>query len=235
MSQVGCPPVSTPLAQVLKRIAAPPLVCAAPTERCESCVIVPVRDEAELLEQTLAALAGQCTPTGVPLDPRSYEIIVLANNCRDDSAAVARRFASTHPYLRLHTVELTLSPAEAHVGRARQLLMDEAYRRLYRVGQPRGVIASTDGDSQVCPHWLFTIRSEICKGADAVGGRIFTHPTERAALDPATRLCLLRDAGYQYLASYLQACIDPDPFDPWPRHYQHFGASFAVTAEAYGR
>ncbi|MBC8082626.1 MAG: hypothetical protein H7Z21_05385, partial [Hymenobacter sp.] len=51
-------------------------------------VIIPARDEAENLPATLAALAAQTTLRGQPLDPASYEILVLANNCRDQTAAV---------------------------------------------------------------------------------------------------------------------------------------------------
>jgi hypothetical protein len=29
--------------------------------------------------------------------------------------------------------------------------------------------------------------------------------------------------------------LDPDPYDPLPRHYQHYGASLAVTAEMYAK
>ncbi len=60
----------------------------------------------------------------------------------------------------------------AHVGHARRLLKDDACHRLLRLGRPRGVIASTDGDSRVAPTWLAATLAEIAHGADAVGGRI---------------------------------------------------------------
>lgn len=210
-----------------------PLVQQKPSPDCEVCVIVPVRNEAERIDATLTALANQIDLEGKRLDPRRYEIIILANNCSDDSAAIARRFASSNPNLALHVVEKTLPKSEAYIGRVRQILMDEAYHRLSSLGRKRGVIASTDGDSQVSPTWIAANLYEIACGADAVGGRIISNPVERAALDPYARACHLRVVGYCYLIAELESYLDPDPYDPFPRHYQHLGASFAVTAQMY--
>ncbi|MFV4649383.1 hypothetical protein ACNJUT_22570, partial [Mycobacterium tuberculosis] len=38
---------------------------------------------------------------------------------------------------------------------------------------------------------------------------------------------------YQQLAAELDARMDPEAHDPWPRHNQNCGASAAVTATAY--
>ena len=73
------------------------------------------------------------------------------------------------------------------------------------------------------------------RGADAVGGRILTDWNDRLALDCYTRLCHLREVGYQYLIAELEAYLDPNPYDRWPRHYQHYGASLAVTTQMYGQ
>ncbi len=209
------------------------VVQTPPLPQCEVCVIVPVQNEGERLESTLTSLAYQVDLVGRPLDSTRYEIILLANNCSDDSAAIAHRFASQHPTLALHVVERTLPAAEAYIGRVRQILMDEAYRRLITLGRRRGVIASTDGDTQVTPTWVAATIHEIARGADAVGGRIITDRAGRAALDPYARACHLREVGYRYLVAELESYLDADPDDVWPRHYQHYGASLAVTAQMY--
>ncbi|MEH1881655.1 MULTISPECIES: glycosyltransferase [unclassified Nostoc] len=210
-----------------------PLVQIPPSPHCEVCVIVPVRNEAQTLAATLTALIYQVDLEGQLLDPKRYEIILLANNCSDDSAALARSFAEQHPDIALHVVEKTLPPTEAYIGRVRQILMDEAYRRLSSLGRTRGVIASTDGDSQVSPTWIAANLYEIICGADAVGGRIFVERAGRASLEPYARACYLREVGYRYLITELETYLDPDPHDSFPRHYQHYGASLAVTAEMY--
>ncbi len=213
--------------------SSPILVAEPPLPPTRVSVIVPVRNEEEMLPETLLALADQVDFNGDRLDAKSYEVIVFANNCTDGSAAIARQFAQQHPHFQLHVVEQTLPQDEAHIGRVRQMLMNEAYRRLNGLGQHLGIIASTDGDSQVDRHWIAAMRYEIDQGADAVGGRTVTHRAERAALDAATKTSYLRFVGYRYLIKQLEDYLDPDPFDKAPRHYQFFGANFAVTHEMY--
>lgn len=220
---------------LLSRLEFHPLVETPPLPQCQVCVIVPVKDEAQLLASTLTALSSQIDLAGSPLDPARYEIILLANNCSDDSAAIARRFANQHPGLVLHIVERTFSATEAYIGWVRKLLMDEAHRRLMSLGRSQGVIASTDGDTQVAPNWIAATLHEIACGADAVGGRIVTDGRDRAALHPYARTCHLREVGYCFLVSELEDYLDPDPFDRWPRHFQHYGASLAVTAAMYAQ
>lgn len=216
------------------QVTVEPLVLTPPLPNCEVCVIIPIRDEAETLVETLSALANQIDLNGERLEPDCYEIILLVNNCQDESAAIARKFASRHSSLALHVVEITLSAPEAHVGKARRLLMDEAYRRLMLL-RSRGILASTDGDTRVSPTWIAATLQAVAQGAEVVGGRILMDPRDRAALDPETRRAHLREVSYRHLIAELETYLDPNPSDPWPRHYQHWGGSLAVTAEIYER
>ncbi|MER3433626.1 MAG: glycosyl transferase [Leptolyngbya sp. ERB_1_1] len=212
-----------------------PLVHTPPVPQCEVCVIVPVRNEATTLTATLSALANQIDLNDQPLKRDRYEIILLANNCSDASVTIAEQFRQQHLDLKLHIVERTLPLQEAYIGRVRQMLMNEAYRRLNQLGRKHGVIASTDGDSQVSPTWLAATLQEIAWGADAVGGRILLDRAGLARLAPYVRLCHLREVGYRSLIAELESYLDPDSYDRAPRHFQHYGASFAVTAEIYAR
>lgn len=208
-------------------------ICVPPLPQCDTIAIVPVKDEAQTLTATLAALAHQTDLQGKPLSPLDYEIIVLANNCTDRSAQIAREVAKRHPLLAVHVVELTLPPDRAYIGYVRKLLMDAACSRLMSLGKPQGIIASTDGDTQVAPTWIAANRYEIAGGADAVGGRIITDRISRHALSPQAKACFLQEVGYRSLVAELEFYLDPDPYDPFPRHYQHYGASLAVTAQMY--
>ena len=194
-------------------------------------VVIPVRNEAERLPKTLAALAVQADALGNALDPATYEVLVLANNCTDETAEAACAFGKRHPHFALHVAEIVLPPSVAHVGTARRLLMDEACRRLLFCGRERGVIASTDGDTRVAPDWVHYTLSEIAAGADAVGGRIRVE--RQPGEDRDARLYCLRDTAYQRGLARLESLVDPDPADPWPRHHQFFGGSLGVTAHAY--
>ena len=222
-----------PMTEVAPRRPSPPLIADPPHPGCRAVVVIPARDESATLGPALRHLHGQVGPDGRPLDRAIFEIIVLANNCRDGSAAVARSFGADHPRLALRVVEVELPPAEAHVGTARRLLMDEACRRLLAVGRPRGVIASTDADTRVDPSWIAATLAEVARGADAVGGEIRTDRAGRATLGARARRAYLADVLYRRLLAELEARVDPDPADPWPRHHHQTGASLAVTAEAY--
>ena len=193
------------------------------------CVIVPAKNEEHTIEKTLTALYQQVDAAGEPIDKRVYEVIVLANNCTDATVAVARQFAVDHPDSLLHVVEHHLPAHQAHIGFVRRVLMDEAYRRLMRLGRRRGIIASTDGDTVVSSTWIHHTLSAIYRGADVVGGRIIAQPQKIG------RLYYLQDVTYRYLQAQVESIIDPDLADPWPRHFQNFGPSLAVTAELYER
>jgi|GEM_PF-551388 len=217
-----------------------------PSSFLRACVIIPAKDEATNLPATLAALAGQVDGAGRPLPPAEVEVIVLANNCQDHTAEVVRAAAAQHPRLALHVAELHLPPAEAHVGRARRLLLDEAARRLEIVEAPgSGLLLSTDADTLVAPTWVWATRQEAAAGAEAVAGRILTAKaalaaSAAAAAAPADSRCpvralQVRDAAYRLLLTQLEHRLDAAPADPWPRHHQHFGASLAVTVRAYRR
>lgn len=203
---------------------------APPAPHLQASIIVPAKDEAASIAATLSALAAQTDAEGKALPPQSFEVLLLANNCEDDTVHIARAWARHHPTIILHVAEVHLPAAEAHIGRARRLLMDEACRRLELAGCRHGFIASTDADTLAGPTWLATTAAAIRAGADAVGGRILTTEAPPSGL---VRRCQLQDATYQLLRAQLEHLLDPLPHDPWPRHHQHFGASFAITAAAY--
>lgn len=191
---------------------------------------MPARNEADHLEQALNALRHQRKVDGTPISGRTYEVLVLLNNCTDQSVAIAQRYQQRYPAFPLRIATIQLPPEKANVGTARRLLMDEAYRRLLQVGRPHGIIASTDSDTIVDSYWIDQIQAEISKGCEVVGGRILTRPDGNPV-----RINHLRDVMYRMLKARLEAHLDPISFDPWPRHFQHFGASLALTCAAYKR
>ncbi len=203
-----------------------------PHAALQACVIIPAKDEATSLPATLAALAAQTTLGGQALPTGMIEVIVLANNCVDRTAAAVRQSARRHPSLVVHVAEVQLPRPQAHVGRARRLLLDEAAQRLERTSGPTGVLLSTDADTLVASTWLAATLHEIENGAEAVGGRILTQTP--AAVEPCpVRRIQLRDAAYRVLLRQLEDKIDPCTADRWPCHHQHYGASLALTVRAY--
>ena len=203
----------------------------APAKALRAIVVLPARNEAAHLPASLAALAAQVHADGKPLDRSSFEVLLLANNCVDASASIARRFAAGQPGFVLHVVEAALPPAQANIGYVRRQLMDQAALRLESIGRPDSPIVSTDADTRVAPDWLVATWRELATGCDAVGGRILTDDSVRPS--PAALRLQRVDAAHALLRLRLASLLDPLPFDPWPSHHQHFGASLAVTARAY--
>lgn len=191
-------------------------------------VILPVRNEEDNLVQALNALRLQTDKFGKRIPYKYYEVLLLANNCTDKSAVVARAYQRKFPAFALYIEEITLTPTDAHIGTVRRLLMDAAYERHMAIQKPSGVIASTDSDSEVDTLWIYHTLKEIQSGNDVIGGRILTRP-ERSTF----RLYYLRDITYKHLVSKVEDLLDPVKNDRWPRHFQCFGASFAVTCRMY--
>lgn len=208
---------------------------AAPHLLLRSCVVVPARDEEAMLPVLVAALADQRDLRGNVLDPRSYEVLLLLNNCADRSAAVARTLQRQLPHLAVHVAKIAFAPEEAHVGRARQMLFDAALQRFKMLNRPAGLILTTDADSRPAADWIAQNEAEIAAGVEGVGGRITLDRAEAAALPAGVRRLLALDIGYRRALEEACSLYAPVPHDPFPRHHQHFGGSLAVTAAACAR
>jgi glucosyl-3-phosphoglycerate synthase len=169
-------------------------------------VCVPARDEEELIGRCMRALAAQ---RGVARD--AYEVILVLDGCRD---ATRERALEAAGDLRLRVVERP----PLGVGAARRLGMDLACERLLRAGEPEGLVATTDADSEVEPGWLAALLEAAGGGARAIGGEVVVEGLGHGvALRRAARL-----------ATRLRAL-------PGAAHPHFSGASIAVTAATYRR
>ncbi|EDM35933.1 hypothetical protein PBAL39_23037 [Pedobacter sp. BAL39] len=193
-------------------------------------VIVPAKDESQEIAMTLDALRTQQDLLGNPLPQHLFEVLLLINNCSDDTLDVCKAYQKAYPSFALHLEYVDLSAEVAHIGTVRRILMDSAYRRLSLTVGPKGIIVSTDADSQVDKNWVQYILLEMDRGADVVGGRIL--PRDVPSL---SRRHHLQDVNYRFFQSRLEAEIDPCLSNPWPRHFQCFGPSLAVTCDIYDR
>lgn len=202
---------------------------------CRVSIVIPVRNEAETIAETLKSLVNQVDLKNHRLAPDSFEIIILANNCTDNSADIVRFFAKANSDLNIHLAETHLPPEKANVGYVRRRLMNEAYARLCQNKFKSGVIMTTDGDTCPAPNWIVANLREIKNGADAVGGRILMKPRGLREMNEKTRRFHLLDTGYRLLAAELEARLDYIAHDYLPRHHQHFNGSFAVTTAAFDR
>ncbi len=134
-------------------------------------VVVPVHDEALLLDRCLTALTAAVAAAraqGV-----QCEVRIVLDDCADDSASIAAT----------HALPTTVTSA-ARVGVARARGVEDALQQLPAIARERVWIANTDADSAVPPGWIL----EQCRLADA-GADVFigTVRPDFADLTPAHR------------------------------------------------
>jgi hypothetical protein len=166
-------------------------------------------------------LAGQ---VGANLD----HIVLFANNCTDRTAAVAKGVKLRSGTM-LHVVEETLIPPHANAGFARRRAMDIAEK----LAGDRGILFATDADGRVDSDWVAATLDVMNGGAEVVAGWVELDPVDWGRIPLSLHEDDAREMEYDSLCDEVHARLDPDPFDPWPRHTQHPGASIAVTAQAY--
>lgn len=186
-------------------------------------VAIPVKNEEERIGRCLESLACQ---TGT--DPEGVLVLLLLNNCSDRTAEQVRTLAPQLPF-RLQVHHVDLPDPYSNAGWARRLAMEAAAQAV----DPEGLILTTDADTLVDGDWIEANRREIAAGVDAVAGYVMADPIELMELDPAILERGAQEWEYQQLAAELEARLDPEAHDPWPRHNQNCGASAAITAAAY--
>ena len=181
-----------------------------------SIVVIPARDEAHTIGACLTALAHQTVGS------ESFETILVADACTDETEAVARAAARR---LGL-TLTVLHGPGEGS-GPARRLGMDAAADRLETLGHGDGLIATTDADSAPAEDWLARQQAHLARGAAVVAGLIELHPEDVVRLPGAVRERRERDAR--------RRLSDVVGRDPGAEHHHFAGASLGVRAETYRR
>jgi glycosyltransferase involved in cell wall biosynthesis len=120
-------------------------------------VVVPAHDEQDLLPSCLHSLRRAARALrGTPV-----QLIVVADACRDRTAAVARRAGAT-----------VVTIGARSVGAARAAGVREALRRARHVDPADVWLATTDADTLVPPCWLRQQARYADRGWDAVVGTV---------------------------------------------------------------
>ncbi len=183
-------------------------------------VAVPAQNEAAWIEVCLGRLLAMERDERIA----SLRIVVLANNCSDETAALARRMGAD-----VEVVEMRLASDQAHAGGARRAALEAASAFLR---SPEDLLATTDADTQVAGDWLLRTLDHVDAGYDAVAGLARLKGTELRGLDREhrARLALLR----RYYAA-LDALRAGRSGEAWPHHSYEGGASMALTLGVYAR
>lgn len=188
--------------------------------RKETVVAIPVRDEEKRIGNCLAALSRQTIGAN--------HLILLLNNCTDNSAVAINCFAQSTRYL--HVIQCSLPAWHASAGVARSMAMDLAATLV-----DDGVILTTDADAEVPENWIESNLAAIEAGADAVCGMAVIDPFEALMIPAHLHEDDAREVAYGQLLDEIESVILPDAADPWPRHTEDSGASIAVSTPIFRR
>jgi cellulose synthase/poly-beta-1,6-N-acetylglucosamine synthase-like glycosyltransferase len=134
-------------------------------------VLVPAHDEAALIARCVASLRAQTYA------PDRYEVVVIADNCTDDTAAVAAAAGAE-----------VLVRDEPHARGKGQALRWAIERVLARDPAP-DAIAVVDADSIAVPEFLSRLSAPLAEGAMAVQG-------ESLLIDDGSPASSLRSAAF---------------------------------------
>ncbi|TNE50195.1 MAG: hypothetical protein EP344_17500, partial [Bacteroidetes bacterium] len=212
----------------------PPLLRTAPEAGLAFVVTIPCHDEPDLL-LTLETLRA-CTQPKQPV-----EVLVVVNSAEDSPTGVKARNTATveqatawarscsRADLQFHILHFPdLPPKHAGVGMARKIAMDEAARRLTAAGNPAGVIACLDADTQVQTNYLIALEDFFAQHPGCPAANIYyEHPINGNAYTPEIYTAITQ---YElHLRYYVHALR----WAGLPTSTQTVGSAMAVRADAY--
>jgi exopolysaccharide biosynthesis WecB/TagA/CpsF family protein len=113
-------------------------------------VLVPAHNECELIARSLGSLVAQDYPRGL------YEIVVIADNCTDDTATIATS----------HGAQVLVRDCPDARGKGQALRW--ATDQLLRQRRDLDAVVVVDADSVCAPHLLSGLVARLEAGADAV-------------------------------------------------------------------
>jgi len=133
-------------------------------------VVIPARNEQQLIGRCLESVAVAAASSRALPRRTSVDVVVVADSCTDDTAAIARSVAGV----------TVIETAVASVGAARRIGVAAALAASAGPAE-RLWIASTDADSVVPAHWLAAQTRLARRGAELMLGTV---TPEMADLSP---------------------------------------------------
>lgn len=188
-------------------------------QECKLVVCIPARNEEERIGECLHALCGQT----VTIDA----IVLFLNNCTDSTAEICRSFATGTRWV---VVEEMLTGHLASAGEARRRALWHAAARF-----PHAAILTTDADTRPPMDWVEKNLRAVAAGADVVCGQAELFADDAARIKPELHLDDRRETFLLTLLDEIDAALNPEPHDPWPRHTQESGASICLKPGVLGR
>ena len=219
-----------PAQQVAEQARRPPFVGAVKLNaiatrpwryRPTAIACVPARDEAETLARCLGALRESLAA----LDRSRCAILVVANNCADETFRIAAA-ASAADGVPILACDATFSDPIADIGHVRRFALDCGAA----LADPDAILLSTDADTDVAPQWASALASTLAQGAAMAYGPVLC-PDTIASLDPRSAATARLEQSLAAAQAALWAAIVPGR--PQVLGLAPGSASMAVRACAY--
>lgn len=158
-------------------------------------------------------------------------ILILANDCDDDTARVARNAARAACWSKIEVVSERLSDALAHAGGARRTAVERAFEIFGE--NPRDTLLSTDADARVRTNAMLCMERAFGHGADLVLAKIECvsdpfEPVSEEALEWGRPGVVWRHRVRQLVETIRTGCV-PNP----ALHDDYGGAGIGIRVAAY--
>ena len=189
-------------------------------------VAIPAKNEIERIRGALLALDQAAGHTSTPIF-----ILVLANNCGDDTANLARATARELRHCRTEIITLDLPEKFAHAGAARRTAVDCGMHRFSAM--PDDIIVSTDADARLRFDALASIDAAFAEGDDLVLAKI---ECIRDPLDPVPDEALAWGRSgvvWRHRVRRFVETVRRGSVAPADLHDDYGGAGIAVRVAAY--
>lgn len=124
-------------------------------------VVLPVFNESARIDAVLNSLYHQQTRNEL-ITHDSYELIIVDNNCTDDSVAKINAFSQQHPALDIHVIVEKVQGVSSARKRGMDYASQRASVRDSRLGRERKhYIVSADADCTVDAFWLHELTATM--------------------------------------------------------------------------
>ena len=186
-------------------------------------VAVPASDEAGFIGQALRAL-----DRSAGAQSRGVGVVVLANNCRDQTLSEARAaLRSCEAFAASVLLDVVFDGTIADAGHARRLAMDVA-----AMMPDCRELLTTDADGLVDRRWIATASAAL-RNADLACGSLSVDPHELAGLPGQVARCGQAEAVLAQSLDHLWHAVT----GPAPAGFRNrgSGANMAITAGTYRR
>ena len=191
-------------------------------------VSIPAKDESERIRGALLALDQAAAHTSTPV-----LALVLANNCADDTADIARATANQLRHCFTRIVAVDLPQHFAHAGAERRTAVEQGMSGFAAIAED--IIVSTDADARLRNDALFRIDVAFAGGDDLVLAKINCirdpwDPVPDEALAWGRSGVVWRHRVRQFVETVRKGRVAPADL-----HDDYGGAGIAVRVSAYNK